>query len=256
MRAFLSCAPLCIPIFNRSDVRHRGHLFKLSRSRWTIEVVRLPCQLLMRCFLVNQSIKNAAIISRRGQRFPAFNLCLGEKHRRVHQRCALPHHSYPCIIERVIELNIPGRGLLRLQHLVTDVNGTLALDGQLIEGLAKRIGLLKDRLTIHLLTADTHGQQAVIDGQLDLTAVRVASGNEAEQKAEYVRKLGAETVIAIGQGANDAKMLQEAALGICVMSPEGAAAESLLSADLVMPDIRAALELLDKPLRIVASLRK
>jgi hypothetical protein len=40
------------------------------------------------------------------------------------------------------------------------------------------------------------------------------------------------------------------------MSPEGAAVETLLSADLVMPDIFAAFDLLDKPLRIVASLRK
>jgi P-type E1-E2 ATPase len=156
----------------------------------------------------------------------------------------------------VIELNIPGRGLLRLQHLVTDVNGTLAIDGQLVEGIAKKIGLLNDRFTIHLLTADTHGRQALIDQQLNLTAVRIQPSKEAEQKAEYVRNLGAETVVAIGQGANDAAMLKEAALGLCVMSQEGAATEAILSADLVMPTITAALELLDKPLRIVASLRK
>jgi len=156
----------------------------------------------------------------------------------------------------VIELDIPGRGYLRLEHLVTDVNGTLALDGQIIDGIAERIGSLKDRLAIHLLTADTHGKQAMIDEQLNLTAVRIQPGDEAGQKAEYVRRLGAETVVAMGQGANDAAMLKEAALGICVMSQEGAAIESLLSSDLVMPDITAALELLDKPLRIVASLRK
>jgi len=137
-----------------------------------------------------------------------------------------------------------------------DVNGTLAVDGQVIDGLAKRIGLLKDRFTIHLLTADTHGRQALIDQQLNLNAVRIQAGGEAEQKAEYVRNLGAEMVVAIGQGANDSAMLKEAALGICVMSPEGVATETLYSADLVMPNITTALELLDKPLRIVASLRK
>ena len=156
----------------------------------------------------------------------------------------------------MIEINIPGRGSLRLEHLVTDVNGTLAIDGQLIPGVAKQISSLRDRLTIHLLTADTHGQQALIDQQLNLTAVRIQPGNESEQKAEYVRQLGAETVVAIGQGANDASMLMEAALGICIMSQEGIATETLLSSDLVMPNISAALELLDKPLRIIASLRK
>src|SRR6266542_5986319 len=114
-----------------------------------------------------------------------------------------------CIIEYVIEVNIPGRISFRLQHLVTDVNGTLAVDVHLIDGIAQQIRLLKDRLTIHLLTADTHGRQAVIDGQINLTAVRIQSGNEAAQKAEYVRRLGAETVVAIGQGANDAAMLKE-----------------------------------------------
>jgi P-type E1-E2 ATPase len=156
----------------------------------------------------------------------------------------------------VIEIDIPGRGSLQLQHLVSDVNGTLAVDGQLIEGVARQIARLKDRLTIHLLTADTHGRQAAIDKQLELTAVRIAPGNEAGQKADYVRRLGAQTVAALGQGANDAAMLKEAALGICVMSQEGLAAETLLSADLLLPDIAAALELFNQPLRIAASLRK
>ncbi len=156
----------------------------------------------------------------------------------------------------MIELNIPGRGTVRLQHLVTDVNGTLAIDGQLMDGLARRIGVLKDRLTIHVLTADTHGRQSFIDQQLNLTATRIQPGDEAKQKAEYVRGLGAESVVAIGQGANDAEMLKEAIIGICVMSQEGAALETLLSADLVTPDIFAALDLLDRPMRIVASLRK
>jgi len=156
----------------------------------------------------------------------------------------------------MIELDIPGRGVLQLSHLVLDVNGTLALDGRLLDGMKKRIATLSDRLEIHLLTADTHGQQAEIDRQLGRQAVRILPGDEAGQKAAYVRRLGAEGVAAVGQGANDAGMLAAAALGICVLSTEGTAAETLLAADLVAPDIFAALDLLDKPLRIVASLRK
>ena len=156
----------------------------------------------------------------------------------------------------MLELTIPGRGELRIEHLVTDVNGTLALDGILHDGLAKRIGLLRDRLQIHLLTADTHGRQSIIDGQLNLTAVRITGGNEAQQKANYVKTLGADSVVAIGQGANDALMLKEAALGICILSKEGLAPGTLLAADLLVPDIFSALDLLEKPLRLIASLRK
>ncbi len=156
----------------------------------------------------------------------------------------------------MIELSIPGRGSLRLQHLVTDVNGTLAVDGTLIEGLAKRIASIRDRLTVHLLTADTHGRQSTIDQQLNLVATRLAPGHEQEQKRAYVQQLGSESVVAIGQGVNDAAMLEAAALGICVMSLEGAAVETLLAADVIVPDISAAFDLLDKPLRLVATLRK
>jgi P-type E1-E2 ATPase len=156
----------------------------------------------------------------------------------------------------MIELTIPGRGELKIEHIVTDVNGTLALDGQLIDGVAKRIASLRDRLTIHMITADTHGRQKIIDQTLGITAARMTPGNEAEQKAELVRKLGAEHVAAIGQGANDALMLKEAALGICVLSVEGVAIETLNAADLFLPDINSALDLFNKPLRIIASLRK
>lgn len=156
----------------------------------------------------------------------------------------------------MIELNIPGRGILQLEHLVCDVNGTLAVDGQLLEGLPRLIRNLRDRLTIHLITADTHGRQFLIDQQLGLQAVRLQPGDEASQKAEYVRRLGAGSVVALGQGANDAAMLKEAGLGICVLSREAACVEALLAADLLAPDIFGALELLEKPLRIVASLRR
>ncbi len=156
----------------------------------------------------------------------------------------------------MIELTIPGRGEYSLEHLVMDVNGTLALDGILLEGVARRIGALRDRLNIHLLTADTHGRQAVIDEMLNLRAARMKPGQEMEQKAEFVRNLGAQHVVAIGQGANDAGMLKAASLGICVMSMEGVAVETLVAADLFMPDILSALDLFDKPLRLIASLRK
>jgi len=156
----------------------------------------------------------------------------------------------------MIELNIPGRGLIELEHLVCDVNGTLAVDGQLLDGLVRPLTTLRDRLNLHLLTADTHGRQDIIDRQLNLQALRVQPGDEARQKADYVRRLGAGRVVAVGQGGNDAAMLREAALGICVLSPEGVALEALQAADLVVPDIFAALELLEKPLRIVATLRK
>ena len=156
----------------------------------------------------------------------------------------------------MIELNIPGRGLIQLKHLVSDVNGTLALDGQLLDGVPEGLLALSDRLQIHLLTADTHGRQAQIDEQLGLRAVRIPKGGETKAKATYIQGLGSESVVALGQGANDAGMLREAVIGIAVASVEGLAIESLTSADVVVPDINAAFELLEHPTRLVATLRR
>jgi soluble P-type ATPase len=169
---------------------------------------------------------------------------------------AFPHPSL-YYNKDVIELSIPGWGSpLRLEHLVMDVNGTLAVDGKLIEGLEPLITALKERIEIHLVTANTHGAQHLIDQALHLQAECLKPGGEDEQKAAFIRQLGADRVVAIGQGANDILMLKEAALGICLMSPEGLATRALLAADLVVADIFAAFELLNKPLRIIATLRK
>ncbi|MGD0574475.1 MAG: HAD hydrolase family protein [Anaerolineales bacterium] len=155
-----------------------------------------------------------------------------------------------------IELDIPGRGWLRLQHLVLDVNGTIAIDGVLVDRISRPLTALRDRLTIHLISADTYGRQEAIDRALNLRSTRLNSGDEAEQKAEYVKRLGAQQVVAIGQGANDAGMLREAGLGIAILSAEGLARQSLEAADLLVPDIYAALDLLEHPVRILSTLRR
>jgi P-type E1-E2 ATPase len=156
----------------------------------------------------------------------------------------------------MIELSIPGRGIIQLHHLVSDVNGTLAVDGLLIGGVRQALLQLQDRLELHLLTADTHGRQRRIDQRLWIQATRIQPGDEAAAKADYVREIGAEGVVAIGQGANDRAMLAEAAIGIAVLSEEGLSVETLQSTQVLVPDIHAALALLENPLRLVASLRR
>lgn len=137
-----------------------------------------------------------------------------------------------------------------------DVNGTLALDGALIDGVNDLLSQLKDRLIIHFVSADTYGQLEHLVQSLPVITRRLQAGNEAQQKADYVNRLGPDQVAAIGQGANDYLMLKEAKLGIAVLSREGTSVQTLQQADLVVPDILSALELFEKPLRIVATLRQ
>ena len=160
----------------------------------------------------------------------------------------------------IMDITIPGRGSYHLDHLVLDVNGTIAAGGSLIDGVRHRLLALRQaRFEVHTITADTRGRQAALDEALGWPAVRLTTNEpqgEARQKAAFVRGLGAESVVAIGNGANDAAMLQEAAIGIAVLGPEGLALETLLAADVVAPDILTALELLQDPTRLIATLRR
>jgi len=155
----------------------------------------------------------------------------------------------------MIRIEIPGHRELRLEHLVLDYNGTLAVDGKLLAGVREALAGLAQRLEIHVLTADTFGR-----AEAELAGVRCELRilPEADQhigKRDLVRRLGAERAVCIGNGRNDRLMLKEAALGIAVVQAEGAAAEAALAADVVCPDIGSALALLANPLRLVATLR-
>lgn len=155
----------------------------------------------------------------------------------------------------MIRLEIPGCDQIELKHAVFDVNGTLAVDGQLVDGVQKHFQKIRETLDVHLLTANTHGAQDKIDQVLSIEATIIEKGKEAEQKGAFIRELGPRHTIAFGQGANDAKMLAEAIIGICLLSEEGTALQTLLKADIVVPNIFSALKLLENPIRLIASLR-
>lgn len=155
----------------------------------------------------------------------------------------------------MIEVVIPGYRTVQLKYLVMDYNGTLAVDGDLLPGVAEGLARLKDRLEIHVVTADTFGKAAAELEGLPCRLTVLGKENQDSGKLDFIRSLGAEHVAAIGNGRNDRMMLKESGLGIAVILEEGAAVETLLSADIVCPSIPSALALLDNPLRMTATLR-
>ncbi len=154
-----------------------------------------------------------------------------------------------------IELEIPSYGRLDLRYMVLDLNGTLAVDGVLLPGVADRVERLKDTLEIYLVTSDTHGTGSRMAEELGIRFQRLEREHGSEQKEKFVRDLGARETVAIGNGRNDVGMLRSAALGIVVVGGEGAASSALLAADIVTKSAADALDLLLFPKRLVASLR-
>ena len=155
----------------------------------------------------------------------------------------------------MLEISIPGCETLRLEHLVLDYNGTLAVDGVLLPGVSEALWQLAEQLAIHVVTADTFGdaRETLAILPCELTVLRPKKQDLA--KLLYVQNLGADRCAAIGNGRNDRLMIEHAALGIVVIQNEGAAVQTLLAAKVVVPDILAALGLLLHPMRLSATLR-
>ncbi len=155
----------------------------------------------------------------------------------------------------MIAIEIPGFKVLKLEHLVMDYNGTLACDGELVSGVKERLKRLSKKLSIHIITADTFGKVKKAFEDTDFIVKIMPKEDQAVGKLNYINQLGADKCVCIGNGRNDRLMLEKAALGIAVMLKEGTSKETLMAADVFIQDILDALDLLENPLRLVATLR-
>jgi P-type E1-E2 ATPase len=149
-------------------------------------------------------------------------------------------------------IEIPGSGLLQLDHLVLDLNGTLTFRGKLIPGVSTRLQRLATDLELHLVTADTFGTAGALGSRLGLSMTTIATGAD---KAAFVTALGGEVTAAIGNGRNDAAMLRAARLGIAVIGPEGASSAAAGAADIICSSVTRALDLLLEERLLIATLR-
>jgi soluble P-type ATPase len=151
-----------------------------------------------------------------------------------------------------LEINVPGRDSLTLKHLLLDQNGTLSDRGELLPEVEERIEALRDRLRVHVLSADTFGTLSQVASDLGVAGHRIRTGQE---KLEFLLSLNPAACVAIGNGTNDEAMLRVAALGVAVLGPEGTSVRALLAADVVCGSIQEALGLLLEPKLLTATLR-
>ena len=154
----------------------------------------------------------------------------------------------------MLNIQIPGREELLLHHLVLDYNGTIAEDGNIIEGIRPRLAELAKDLSIYVITADTHGTAAKKCEGLPLEVLTFPTTEVGKIKAEEATKMEG-GVITIGNGFNDIQMSDAADLSICVIGKEGCCGALLAHTDIVVTSIDDALDLLLKTGRTRATLR-
>ena len=155
----------------------------------------------------------------------------------------------------MIEVDIPDFGRLTIEHLVLDYNGTIAIDGELIEGVAHRLKRLSEDIQIHVVTADTFGKARNRLAGLSVKLSILDVEEQAQAKARYVESLDAERTVAIGNGRNDRLMMEGVRLGIVILEGEGCSVETLKAAEVCTRSSTEALDLILHPKRLIATLR-
>lgn len=155
----------------------------------------------------------------------------------------------------MIRVDIPGYGEIEINNLVLDYNGTLATGGHLIDGLEGVINELAKKIKVYVITADTFGNVEKELMNLPLEIIKLNSGDERRKKLELIQRLGEKVTVSIGNGNNDELMLKESIVGICIIGSDGCSKKAINCADVLIKDIKNALELLLYTDRLKATLR-
>ncbi len=153
-------------------------------------------------------------------------------------------------------IHIPHFKDLEIENILFDYNGTLAADGQLKEETEKLLSDVCTLYRVYVITADTFGTVKEALSGFDLEVLILSSSDHTAEKALFLSKLGADKTVALGNGNNDAQMLENAVLSFAIMGEEGCAKETLLASDVVCRDIGSAMGLLLNPKRLIATLRR
>lgn len=155
----------------------------------------------------------------------------------------------------MIIIQRPGQTNLEIEFILIDLEGTLAIDGRVHPKTKDKINLLSRKLKFYIFTTGERARAEERLRKVKAEIISLSGENISKQKLDLLHQLGHEKVAAIGNGADDAQMIDKAGFGICVIGKEAAAGETLRRADLIVTDILDALDFLLKPLRQKATLR-
>lgn len=156
----------------------------------------------------------------------------------------------------MLEVNIPSYKTVYIENVVFDYNGTVAAGGRLIDGIKEKLVDISRLVNLYIITADTFGTVGENFKDVDVEVKIISKDNGADDKLNFIKKLGADRTIAVGNGNNDELMLKESIIGVCVIGEEGLATKALLASDIVLRDVKDLFEMITNKDRIIATLRK
>lgn len=152
-------------------------------------------------------------------------------------------------------LNIPGRDNIQVTNVILDFNGTIAIDGKLIDGVSEKINTLSNVVNFYVVTADTYGTVERELSGVNCSIINLSNSDEFKNKLEVLISLGKNKTLCVGNGFNDRIVLKESVLGISLLQEEGLSVEALVASDLVCKSIIDVFKCIENPNRIIATLR-
>ena len=154
----------------------------------------------------------------------------------------------------MIPIQSSGLPTLEIDFILLDFEGTVASDRRVHPKVKDKINLLSKRAKIYVLARGEKEAGEEVLRNVKAETVFFKEPTVSREKLDFIRRLGPERTVAVGNGVDDALIIGEAALGICIMSKEGTSAETLRQADLIFSNILDALDFLLKPLRQATTL--
>jgi soluble P-type ATPase len=154
----------------------------------------------------------------------------------------------------MIHIQRSGQAPLEINSILIDFEGTLASDGRVHPKVKDKLNLLAKRAKIYILTKEKKEKVEEVLRKVKAEIVYLTEEEPSQKKLGLLRELGATQTVAVGSGADDGPMMEEAVFGLCVIGKEGASSEAVRNADVVFTEILDTLDFLLKPLRQRATL--
>ena len=141
-----------------------------------------------------------------------------------------------------MKYNISGIGEYNLNTIVMDLNGTISIRGNIIDGVKLKLNKLsKKEFRLILVSSDQRGNAENIAKQL---GVEFRIAKTLEEKQSFMQSLNSETVVAIGNSRVDIGLFSKAKLSIATLQAEGIHPEIIKHVDIIVPSIIDAFNLL------------
>lgn len=150
--------------------------------------------------------------------------------------------------------DIPGVGILEIDTLVVDSNGTLTVKGGIVPGVIERIHQIQAMgVNVVMISSDQRGNAR----NLALSSgISYHEANNAREKEDILISLGSKNVAAIGNARIDIGLFVQSLISIATLQAEGIHKDIIDHVDVIIPSINDALDFFLDPNTLIATMKR